>query len=190
MSPDDVPILTAAQIEAFHAKIDTTGDGCHLWTKGTNEGGYGIVRIGGRHYLAHRLAYFLATGEMPPSDVPIMHDCDTPPCCRISEGHGARGTTAQNTLDAIERGLRKYPERRGAVCGNGHVLTPDNIYIRPADDYPVCRICRATDDAASRRRPGPRAAKIARDRASHQANREKRLRQMRDRRKRIKEQAT
>ncbi|MGI9003463.1 MAG: hypothetical protein ACR2GH_17700 [Pseudonocardia sp.] len=95
----------------------------------------------------------------------------------------------QNTRDAIERGLRIYPERRSAECGNGHRLTKDNIYIRPGDEYPVCRTCMKINDEASRVRPLCKARKSETDAARHKRDRDKRLQQMKDRRKRIKDGA-
>lgn len=55
-------------------------DDCWLWQGGTGVGGYGQLRVNGRRYLAHRLAYELSAGPIPP-DVRIDHRCREPLCC-------------------------------------------------------------------------------------------------------------
>lgn len=181
------PPLTIRDVERFRSKVDTTGSGCHLWTDGTNAKGYGRIKVGGRNgrtWLAHRLAFLIATGESPP--LVLMHECDNPPCCRIGPGHVIPGTVLQNNRDAVARGLRTY-QRRDGQCTNGHEMTEANTYRRRGDDYPVCRACMITNSARSEAKPEVKERRRARDRARHWAQREKRLQQMRDRRARQRE---
>lgn len=73
---------------------------CWVWQQGTNAAGYGVVKIQGRSWLAHRLIYRLATGRAP--SLHVLHSCDNPPCCNPS--HLREGTQADNMRDMSERG--------------------------------------------------------------------------------------
>lgn len=85
---------------------------CHEWRAGRNAGGYGIFHIAtdqidprtgrwrwaGR--LAHRAAWFLATGGWPA--LHVLHRCDNPACVRID--HLFLGTQADNCADKVAKG--------------------------------------------------------------------------------------
>ena len=89
----------------FWAKVDRrTPDECWPWTGKVNENGYGGTSFGGRHVLAHRLAYTLAVGPIP-EGLGLMHSCDNPPCC--NPAHLKPGTCMENVRDCIQKG-RKF----------------------------------------------------------------------------------
>jgi hypothetical protein len=75
-------------VERFWAKVDKT-DGCWHWTGAVNERGSGQVRIAGKIYPAHRVAYELQHGPLP-SGVRFRWTCETPNCVRPD--HLAKGT--------------------------------------------------------------------------------------------------
>jgi hypothetical protein len=56
---------------------------CWNWTGAQNSRGLGQIRIDGKNYLAHRLAYTIATGN-DPGDLSVIHTCDNPACCNPS----------------------------------------------------------------------------------------------------------
>lgn len=97
--------LTDAEIARFYGKVGPSDPtGCRLWTgSDVNENGYGRFTLYRPHrvrVLAHRLAYYLATGHDPgPFDV--RHECDTPLCCEPADL--LTGTRADNMRDAVER---------------------------------------------------------------------------------------
>jgi hypothetical protein len=51
--------LTAEQIEKFWNKVDKSGN-CWIWTGPVNNCGFGVARINGKNYNAHRVALFLS----------------------------------------------------------------------------------------------------------------------------------
>jgi hypothetical protein len=95
--------LRPEEIARFHAKLQPK-DGCWAWPGEHNNKGYGVFRLyrngRSRKLLAHRLAYFLASGE-DIAELVVRHDCDNPPCCNPS--HLRSGTQADNARDSIER---------------------------------------------------------------------------------------
>lgn len=97
-------VLTPAEIARFYSKLSLSGCGV-TWAGPVNNHGYGrfeYYRNGKRRrVLAHRLAFFLATGH-DPGGSRILHACDRPPCCTVDCLQP--GTQAQNIRDAVERG--------------------------------------------------------------------------------------
>lgn len=74
---------------------------CLLWTGARTKAGYGTFSVGDVKVLAHRLAWRIRNGPIPP-DTLIRHRCDVPRCLRPS--HLEPGTTADNMRDAVKRG--------------------------------------------------------------------------------------
>lgn len=90
--------------------------GCWEWT-GTTRDGYGRMTIGSRtdgsrrSVSAHRMAYELAIGEIPPG-MEICHRCDNPRC--INPEHLFAGTKRDNAADRDAKG------RHFALNGEEH----------------------------------------------------------------------
>lgn len=81
-------------------EIRAEGD-CWVWTGSRNGAGYGTVTIDGRSDFAHRLAWTLTYGRIPPGKR-VLHRCDNPPCVRPS--HLFLGTQSENLIDAVTKG--------------------------------------------------------------------------------------
>ena len=63
---------------------------------------YGQISVEGKMQLAHRVAWFIATGRCPnPS---ALHKCDNDKCVRFS--HLFEGTQADNVRDMIAKGRK------------------------------------------------------------------------------------
>ena len=81
------------------------GDGCWLWTA-TKSAGYGMLKVGPRMRLAHRLAWSFKYGE-PSDGLCVLHNCpggDNPSCVRSS--HMFLGTQVDNIADRDAKGRR------------------------------------------------------------------------------------
>lgn len=126
MSTRIIPALDAKAEARFWSKIAIRGSNdCWLWTAGCGHHGYGQFSVGRDTTRAHRIAFFLTTGEQPPV---VMHaTCDNPPCCNPFHLRG--GTDADNTADSVAKGRRAigvrngahtHPERRSRPRGERH----------------------------------------------------------------------
>lgn len=130
LAESDLAILsmTPWEIARFQNRIDRTpGHGpegkCWAWVLGKNKGGYGIIMIRGDRpkpvrVLAHRVAFFLETGHLPPPETPcVCHSCDWPPCVRGD--HLWAGTRGENMSDMWSKGranLSRRKRTRPAEC--------------------------------------------------------------------------
>ncbi len=93
-------------IERFWSHVKIVKRGCWVWTGGGK--GYGDFQNGGRHFKAHRVAWEIAYGNIPPG-MWILHACDNKLCVRPS--HLMMGSQSANELDAAlkqGRKLRRY----------------------------------------------------------------------------------
>lgn len=77
-----------------------TPTGCREWTRLVDKDGYGRITIDGRDTKAHRAAYELEHGPLPP-DVLVRHSCDNPPCIELS--HLLSGDAVLNAEDRVQR---------------------------------------------------------------------------------------
>jgi len=151
----------------FFDKVDPNGPvhpvlltACHVWTGGRMPApfDYGSIYTGHRDgwkqtARTHRVAWFLATGEIPAMQV--LHRCDNPPCVNVD--HLFLGTHDDNMEDkrakgrAVHRdrsnlgpkvpatgdrhGTHLYPELyRGERNGSARLTEADVIAIREAAD--------------------------------------------------------
>jgi hypothetical protein len=123
--------------------------GCWEYIGGTNKPikGYGIVRIGDRHVLVHRLSAW--TFKKDPRarrkgnggrGTVYCHKCDNPKCFRPS--HIFAGSNSDNIRDYF----KKFNPYARTHCIHGHEMTPENTFIRTAEKVKVypekeCRTC-------------------------------------------------
>ncbi len=80
-------------------------DGCWEW-QGTRVDGYGQFRAAGHRGYAHRLAFTLTYGPIPPGKF-VCHHCDNPACVRPD--HLYAGDAQTNSDDMWGRGRAAYP---------------------------------------------------------------------------------
>lgn len=107
---------------------------CWLWTKHINASGYGVFSKRGRLELAHRTAYGLVVGDVPPG-LQLDHLCRVRHC--VNPDHLEPVTNAEN----VKRGVSPFAEKaRQTHCKRGHVFDESNTYRSP--DRPHTRRCR------------------------------------------------
>jgi hypothetical protein len=130
--------------ERFDAKwIPEPNTGCWLWLGAALKNGYGRLSVGQRSQgerrtlYAHRLAYELFVGPIPP-DRELDHLCRNRICCNPE--HLEPVTRRVNILRGIG------PNKLGAInamkthCTHGHEFTIENTRHRPAGGR-SCRAC-------------------------------------------------
>jgi Autographiviridae endonuclease len=105
-------------------------NGCWLWGGATGPQGYGLIkRKDGAQLRAHRVAYELVYGAIPPG-VFVCHRCDNPGCVRPS--HLFLGTHADNMADMVAKG--RSPRMLGALNGSARLREDDVEAIRRSDE--------------------------------------------------------
>jgi HNH endonuclease len=75
---------------------------CWEWQAAVDADGYGVLVHKGVHWRAHRAAWALTFGPLPP-EVHLLHSCDNPRCVRPTPGHLRPGTPADNAADRLAR---------------------------------------------------------------------------------------
>lgn len=95
--------------DRFFSYVEKT-DTCWLWTGKNRARGYGRIRIGEKHLLAHRYSWELVNGPIP-TGLHALHNCDNPPC--VNPAHLYLGTPLENMRDREVR-HRAEARRRGS----------------------------------------------------------------------------
>lgn len=94
--------------ESFWRRV-LRSEGCWLWQGGRQSHGYGSLGWHGRVVQAHRLAYELTYGPIPPG-MSVRHTCDVTSCCRPD--HLLLGTQRDNVADMVARNRMRRGEQR------------------------------------------------------------------------------
>lgn len=92
-------------LERLKLNATVTPAGCWIYSGKPAPNGYCKVQYGGKTHYVHRLAYELATGSKPKSNIDIRQDCGNRRCfnpdCLVA---GTRKTTVANAR--LSRGIR------------------------------------------------------------------------------------
>ena len=97
-------------------------NGCRIWRGYISPCGYGRVSWNNRGKLAHRVAWEIKHGSIPPQ-MAICHKCDVRACINVD--HLFTGTVTDNNADRVAKGrsYRAYGTRHGlAKLTDGKVL--------------------------------------------------------------------
>lgn len=101
--------------------------GCWLWLGSVERGGYGMVSVGGKNRLAHRVSYEAHVGAIPEGKR-VLHRCDVR-CC-VNPAHLFVGSDADNMRDMIAKGRSNY--RRGD-CHPNAIFSEEQVRAIRAD---------------------------------------------------------
>ena len=94
-------------LENFEKRVQKT-DSCWMYLGPPDSSGYGQTMVSG--LSAHRLAYRLYVGPIPPGLV-VRHKCDIRLC--VNPAHLTVGTQKDNIQDAVAKGRMASGERNG-----------------------------------------------------------------------------
>lgn len=111
-------------------------DGCWEWTGGRTTAGYGECWVDRKVTYAHRAAYELWVGPIPPG-ASVLHRCDNPGCVRPD--HLFVGDHNDNMADMTAKG--RHWASQVTHCRKGHPFAGDNLYV-DRDGHRYCRACR------------------------------------------------
>ena len=81
--------------------------GCWIYPGPKHHFGYALHCDKGVQKVAHRVAFEISNGPIPPGLL-VCHHCDNPPCC--NPAHLFLGTAADNTRDAMSKGRLQLGE--------------------------------------------------------------------------------
>jgi hypothetical protein len=119
---------------------DVEPDACWLWLKSTGNHGYGQTWDGISVRLAHRVAYTLAVGPIPPG-LTIDHICRTRRCC-----NPAHLRPLSNLANATDNGQADKTH-----CPRGHGYTVENTRHNDRG-HRWCRTCQLVSNARRNRK--------------------------------------
>lgn len=101
---------------------------CVEWQGARHRQGYGVVKVGGRVTLAHRVAFEQANGPIL-GGLHVLHRCDNPPC--VNPEHLFLGTHQDNMDDRQRKGrTRLPPASSGSACSWARLTEGDAATIR------------------------------------------------------------
>ena len=113
---------------------------CWRWMGTITNRGYGQFWFieAGKVLQAHRLAYELFVGPIPPG-MCVCHTCDNPSC--VNPAHLWPGTYADNNRDRDTKG--RNGRSRRTHCPHGHPYDEPNTRIK-GGKWRDCKICDST----------------------------------------------
>jgi DNA-binding XRE family transcriptional regulator len=124
--------LTDAEIATrFWGRVARDGAGCWNWCGSVGADGYGKVQAHNKCYRAHRLAWALVNGPIPPGKM-VLHRCDNRLCCHAELGGDGGclflGDQQVNMQDMKNKGRARAP--RGEEQHASKLRESDVLRIR------------------------------------------------------------
>ena len=112
--------------DVFDDKYEIDDNGCMNFTGHLNNSGYETVRYDGIVFLAHRLSYLLAYGDIPKRRN-VLHKCDNPKC--INPKYLFVGMHKDNMQDMLkkERWIAKLSNENVRFIRNSKLLSNNKL---------------------------------------------------------------
>lgn len=134
--------FTHKAIARFWSRVDTT-ESCWAYSGPSfNQRGYGAFNYRYKRYAAHRVAYQLLKGDIPPEYV-VDHLCRN--VCCVNPQHLEAVTNHENV---VVRGVVSPTSinARKTHCSRGHLFDDENTHYKPQYGRSVgiqrmCRVC-------------------------------------------------
>lgn len=123
---------TPAKFSASALVQRGAAEACWPWVGHKDRDGYGEVKMAGHRFRAHRLAWQVANGDIPPS-LQVLHRCDVPACC--NPAHLFLGTVKDNFDDMVSKNRVRLvsnglPPSYGEKNPSSKLTEPDVRQIR------------------------------------------------------------
>lgn len=121
-------------MDRFWRKVER-GQACWTWTAALRDDRYGAFWFNGRMRLAHRVAWEMVRGVIPPG-MTLDHTCRNRRCVRVEH------LEAVSLKENLRRGDSPSARNsRKADCNSGHPLVGENLYITSGGTR-QCRACK------------------------------------------------
>jgi hypothetical protein len=127
------------------SQIEISDSGCWVWQGYRNSCGYGVIGIGERKLLTHRLAY-MELAEPIPSGMELDHRCRVRACCNPDH---LEPTTHEGNIFAPGSQCLGAINAAKTTCLHGHPYAGSNLYV-DAKGRRHCRACSVQQSARYR----------------------------------------
>jgi hypothetical protein len=132
----------------LHERYELDPSGCWLWTGATTTG-YGVLKVDGKRWLAHRWSYEQLVGPVPVG-LQLDHLCRVRRC--VNPAHLEPVTLRENVLRGVGPSAVNAAKTE---CQNGHPFNDANTCITAVGNR-RCRECWNAYKRAYRARTGTR----------------------------------
>lgn len=128
--------MSSLVIQRFWSKVvKGKWNQCWLWTGTPTYQGYGQLKVDGRSFLAHRIAYELCVGPIPEGQE-ISHRCRNRHCMNWRH---LKADSHYEHMQFINTGANHYATHK-THCANGHLYDAANTYF-DTKGWRRCREC-------------------------------------------------